>query len=60
MLDLVGGKLDVQTTLTMFKGVDLMLKREDQNIQREEMALQAELRKVTAKRLKSRRELLDR
>lgn len=60
MFDLLAGKLDLGQTAALFKGVDLMLKREDQHLQREEMALQAELRKMTGKRLKARRELLER
>lgn len=58
MFDVLAGKLDLAQAAALFKGVDLMLKREDQHLQREEMALQAELRKQTARRLKGRRELL--
>lgn len=60
MFDLDTSKRSAVDTTLMFKGIDLMLKREDQIIKREEMALQAELRKQTSKKLKARRDLMDR
>ena len=58
MFDLFTGKMNLASAAALFKGVNLMLKREDQHIAREEMALQCEVRKIAGKRLKARRDLL--
>lgn len=59
MFDLFAGKMDSNTAAGMFKGVDLMLKRDEQNLKREELALQAELRSRRNRSLEAGRELLE-
>jgi hypothetical protein len=60
MFDLFVGKIDLSNAAAMFKGVDTMLKREDQHIAREEMALQANLRGHRAKVQRARHKSIER
>jgi hypothetical protein len=60
VFDLLAGKLDLAQTAAIFKMIDCNLKREDQNIAREDMAFRLELKVKSAKRQKARRELLER
>lgn len=55
LFDYLSGKMAQDECAVVFKGVDLMLKREDQNLARDEMAAQAEMRAAAAKRLAGRR-----
>lgn len=59
MLDLVSGKLDIAQAAVLFQGVSLMLKREDQNIAREDMSHRAEMLIKRGRKQAARRELRD-
>lgn len=56
--DLITGKLDLAQTAALCKLMDITLKKEDQVIQREQMAFQIEMRKTMRIQQKARRELV--